>query len=176
MLYDLWDLFQQGQIDHARDTAEFAKRDAAQNADRLQKEVLRLEAKIDRLAIISQALWELVRDKTHLTEKDIEARIAVMDAKTGRSQARQRHARNARDRRILDTEYAHIAGQPWKRGTSLRNPSFLKAGLCKQPPNIAFEGSAEQRCCSVPSSLRSSAPPQRGRWASPDADSRCQSC
>jgi ribosomal protein L32 len=84
MLYDLWDLFQQGQIASARDTAEFAKRDAAQNADRLHKEVLRLDAKIDRLAIISQALWELVRDKTGVTEKDIEARIAEIDARDGR--------------------------------------------------------------------------------------------
>jgi hypothetical protein len=39
--------------------------------------------------------------------------------------------------------------------------------LCEQPSNPAFEGSAEQRRCSVPSSLRSSAPPQRDRWTSP---------
>ena len=84
MLYDLWDLFQQGQIEHATTTAEYAKRDAAQNSARLHKEVLRLEVKIDRLAIISQALWELVREKTDLSEKDIEARIADIDAHDGR--------------------------------------------------------------------------------------------
>jgi hypothetical protein len=31
--------------------------------------------------------------------------------------------------------------------------------------NKAIEGSAEQRCCSVPSSLRSSAPPHCRRYA-----------
>jgi hypothetical protein len=38
--------------------------------------------------------------------------------------------------------------------------------LPRAHPNLAFEGSAEQLRCPVPSSLRSSAPPQRGRWAS----------
>ena len=39
--------------------------------------------------------------------------------------------------------------------------------LCQRPPNHAFEGSAQQRArCWVPSSLRSSAPPQRNRSAS----------
>ena len=39
--------------------------------------------------------------------------------------------------------------------------------LCRRPPNHAFEGSAQQRARYwVPSSLRSSAPPQRERSAS----------
>ena len=33
--------------------------------------------------------------------------------------------------------------------------------------NYAFERSARQRCCRVPSSLRSSALAQRGRYAAP---------
>ena len=40
---------------------------------------------------------------------------------------------------------------------------FKPVALCRQPPNHAFEGSAHQRCWWVPSSLRSSAPPQRER-------------
>ena len=35
-------------------------------------------------------------------------------------------------------------------------------------PNHAFERGARQRRCRVPSSLRSSAPAQRNRWASPE--------
>jgi len=47
--------------------------------------------------------------------------------------------------------------------------ALKSAVLCRRPPNHAFEGSAQQRTrCWVPSSLRSSAPPQRNRWASRD--------
>lgn len=83
-MIDLWDLFQQGQIDHATSTAEYAKRDAASNSQHIHVEVQRLDAKIDRLAIICQALWELVRENTNLTESDIEQRIKAIDARDGR--------------------------------------------------------------------------------------------
>jgi len=39
-------------------------------------------------------------------------------------------------------------------------------GLRVAPPNHAFQGSAGQQGWPVPSSLRSSAPPERERWAS----------
>jgi hypothetical protein len=75
-------------VGHATDTAEYAKRDVAQTSARLHKKGLRLEAKIDRLALISQALWELVRAKADLCDKDIEARIAEIDARDGRIDGR----------------------------------------------------------------------------------------
>lgn len=84
MIFDLWDLVQQGQISQANTTAEFAKDSARSNSDRIHQEVQRLEAKIDSLAIISQALWEVLREKTDLTEKDIEAKIAEIDIRDGR--------------------------------------------------------------------------------------------
>ena len=80
----LWDLIQQGQIGRATAAAETAKFDARNNAERLHKEVIRLEAKLDRLAIITQSLWELLSEKTNLTESDIKARIAEIDARDGR--------------------------------------------------------------------------------------------
>jgi hypothetical protein len=80
----LWDLLQQGQIGQANATAESAKQHSANNAERLHKEVLRLEAKIDKLAIITQGLWELLSEKTDLTEKDIQAKIAEIDSRDGR--------------------------------------------------------------------------------------------
>lgn len=80
----LWDLIQQGQIGRATATAETAKFDARNNAERLQKEAIRLEAKLDRLAIVTQGLWELLSEKTNLTEDDIKARIAEIDIRDGR--------------------------------------------------------------------------------------------
>ncbi len=80
----LWDLIQQGQIASATATAEAANYHAKGNAEILNKEVIRLEAKIDRLAIITQGLWELLSEKTGLTEADIKTRIAEIDARDGR--------------------------------------------------------------------------------------------
>ena len=55
-----------------------------------------------------------------------------------------------------------------------RKARFKAVVLCRQPPNHAFEGSAQQRArCWVPSSLRSSAPPQRERWAACWASGFC---
>jgi len=84
MLFDLWDIVQQGQISQAKTTAEFARQDSANNAERLHKEVQRLEARMDRLSIITQALWELINEKTSLTESDIEAKITDIDIRDGR--------------------------------------------------------------------------------------------
>lgn len=84
MIFDLWDIVQQIQINQANTTAEYAKDTSLSNSDRIHKEVQRLEAKIDSLAIISQALWEVLREKTDLTEKDIEGKIAEIDIRDGR--------------------------------------------------------------------------------------------
>ena len=88
MLFDLWDLYQQGQIDEAARNAELAKRDGIQVADRLHREVLRLESKIDTLALIAQASWELVRQETGLSDSDIGKKMAEIDARDGRIDGR----------------------------------------------------------------------------------------
>lgn len=84
MIFDLWDIVQQIQINEANRTAGYAKDSSRSNSDRIHHEAQRLEAKIDTLAIISQAMWEMIREKTDLTEKDIEAKIAEIDIRDGR--------------------------------------------------------------------------------------------
>ncbi|QJR13556.1 hypothetical protein [Usitatibacter palustris] len=87
-MFDLWDVFQQGQIEAASAAAGSA-RDTALNAhEKVQREVHRLEAKIDGLALVSQALWELVRQHTSLTDADIQAKVAEIDARDGRIDGR----------------------------------------------------------------------------------------
>ena len=70
--------------------------------------------------------------------------------------------------------YLSAAGAGASMQAWWRKVRFKAVVLCRQPPNHAFEGSAQQRArCWVPSSLRSSAPPQRNRSAScGSADSR----
>lgn len=81
---DLWDAFQQGHINDALSAAETAKRDVAHTDERLHRESLRLEAKIDGLALICQALVEILRDRGGVTEEDIEAKVHEIDMRDGR--------------------------------------------------------------------------------------------
>ena len=88
MIYDMWDVYQQGQISDAAHTAETAKQDASHTAARLHQEVLRLESKIDGLALICQALVEILRDSGGVSEASIESKIKEIDDRDGRSDGR----------------------------------------------------------------------------------------
>jgi hypothetical protein len=52
-------------------------------ADRLTEELRRLERRTDRLALICQALWELMREQTNLTENDLITRMQQIDLRDG---------------------------------------------------------------------------------------------
>jgi hypothetical protein len=85
---DLFGFVSEGQIESARLTAD-AARDTALNAEeKVQREVRRLEARIDGLALRCQALWELVRERTSLSDADIRAKVSEIDARDGRVDGR----------------------------------------------------------------------------------------
>ena len=84
MLPDMWDALQQGQINSATTQAGTALRSSRENSIKLYKEIRRLESKINGLALVSQALWELVRENTELTEQDIESKIEEIDLRDDR--------------------------------------------------------------------------------------------
>jgi hypothetical protein len=81
-MVDLWDVFQQGQIEAASASANLAQTTALNAEDRVKREIGRLEAKIDGLALVSQALWELVRERTNLTDHDIRAKSRLLGVPT----------------------------------------------------------------------------------------------
>ena len=85
---DLWDLYQHGEIAAARARAGDAHDTALGAHERVLRESRRLEAKIDGLALLSQALWELVREHTTLSEADLRAKVAEIDARDGRIDGR----------------------------------------------------------------------------------------
>jgi outer membrane murein-binding lipoprotein Lpp len=68
---NIFDLNQQKRLWDAESKASAAGRDASQANERVDIEVQRLEAKIDGLALISGALSDLLRERTHLTDADI---------------------------------------------------------------------------------------------------------
>ena len=49
----------------------------------LAQEVRELERRNDRMSLASQALWELLRERTDLTEEDLQAKILEVDLRDG---------------------------------------------------------------------------------------------
>ena len=75
----IWEAYQQTKIASAEQTAERAM----SKADRYAADIADVRRQIDRLTLACQALWELLRDRSELTEEDIEAKILEIDARDG---------------------------------------------------------------------------------------------
>jgi len=76
----IFDLHQERQISEAKASASRAREKAAS----VQDEVRVLSARLDRLALLSQAMWELVREQTNLTNEQILAKVREVDLRDGR--------------------------------------------------------------------------------------------
>ncbi|MEM7784579.1 MAG: hypothetical protein AAF623_14615 [Planctomycetota bacterium] len=74
-----WEIYQQREIDSAKRTANRAELKAAQQQDYIR----RLEDKIDSLALACQSMWELLRDNSRLTEKELAAKMEEVDLRDG---------------------------------------------------------------------------------------------
>ncbi len=65
---------------------------AAENKARsAQEEVARLREQADKLTLVCAAMWELLRDKTGLTEEDLAERVAIVDARDGVADGKMSH-------------------------------------------------------------------------------------
>jgi len=63
-----------------------ARRQAAEastDAAGAKRDVAEMEKEIGRLRLVCAAVWELVKEKTNLTEDDLVAKVAEMDARDG---------------------------------------------------------------------------------------------
>ncbi|MBL8520161.1 MAG: hypothetical protein JNK75_05765 [Betaproteobacteria bacterium] len=111
---DLFDLYQQKRIWDAEAKADNAGRDAAHASERVATEVRRLEAKIDGLALICEALWELLRERTQLTDDDIRKKMQEIDLRDG----------------VADGKITSVATECRKcqRKTFTRNPVCMYCG------------------------------------------------
>jgi len=85
---DMWDVFQQGQINSASITAENAADTANRTSEKLHNEVRRLDDKIEGLALVCEALWELLREHSNLTDADVRAKMHEIDIRDGRADGR----------------------------------------------------------------------------------------
>ena len=84
MIEFLWNLHQQGQISEAKSDASEAKDKAAGQTDRIRE----LESSLHRMALVSQALWELLRTRLDLTEDELIAAIKEIDLRDGKLDGR----------------------------------------------------------------------------------------
>lgn len=76
---DVYDFVQNQEIYDAKDTA----RRASTKANSLHDEVDRLQKKLDKVCLINQALWELIREHTGLQDDQLLERMTEIDARDG---------------------------------------------------------------------------------------------
>ncbi len=74
-----YDLYQNRQISNAALSAGRAESKAQNVAD----EIRSLNKRVDNLCLLSQAMWELLRDCTEMTDEDILERMNEIDARDG---------------------------------------------------------------------------------------------
>jgi hypothetical protein len=75
----IWEAYQQTKIAGAERTAERAM----SKADRYAADIANVQRQIDRLTLACQAMWELLRDRSDLTEQDIESKMNEIDGRDG---------------------------------------------------------------------------------------------
>ncbi|MFT4175679.1 MAG: hypothetical protein QM627_03405 [Luteolibacter sp.] len=80
----IWEAYQQTKIAGAERSAERAM----SKADRYADDIAAIRRHVDRLSLACQAMWELLRDHSDLTEEDIETQMLEIDARDGKIDGR----------------------------------------------------------------------------------------
>ena len=79
------DMFFQGHSSHSRDFgAELAGSQDQARTDRHAIEAREMADRLERLQLACQAMWELIRDRTQISEQDLETKILEVDARDGK--------------------------------------------------------------------------------------------
>lgn len=84
----IWDVFQQYQIHKLDKTFDAATDVIAQDQAGQQATLGQLEERMDRLALICRAMFELLEERTGLTDQDLAKKIAEVDLRDGKADGR----------------------------------------------------------------------------------------
>src|SRR3954471_20847997 len=76
-----------GQDRRIRDIQERASESHSLAKDASER-IQELERRVDRLTLVCAALWEMLRDSGKLTEEDLAAQVAIIDARDGKVDGR----------------------------------------------------------------------------------------
>lgn len=74
---------------HATGSGGSAEREARTSAREAMREVEELRQDVDRLLLINEALWRIVRERLELTDEDLVHRIQDIDLEDGRLDGRK---------------------------------------------------------------------------------------
>ncbi|HEX9795129.1 MAG TPA: hypothetical protein VGC54_14190 [Planctomycetota bacterium] len=74
-----WELFQQLRIEQARLEAGSAK----SHAKRARYSAAEVEERLDQLSLVCRAMWEMLSEKTGMTEEALSARVEEVDLRDG---------------------------------------------------------------------------------------------
>ncbi|GAB4458202.1 MAG: hypothetical protein OHK0029_19160 [Armatimonadaceae bacterium] len=74
-----WEAQQNADISRARSVAQQAK----DRTDRIERNMMFLERRVERLSIACQALWELLRETTDLADEQVVAKMQEIDLRDG---------------------------------------------------------------------------------------------
>jgi hypothetical protein len=83
----IWNALQQSQIAEAQKGADQANRHSGHQAERIQE----LERAVQRLTLVSQALWEVLRGRLNIPEQELIAKIGEIDLRDGSKDGRIGH-------------------------------------------------------------------------------------
>jgi hypothetical protein len=75
----LWEAYQQTRIAEAERAAETAE----SKVERCARTVLHLQRHVERLSLACQAMWELLKEVSDLTEQDLDKKILEIDSRDG---------------------------------------------------------------------------------------------
>lgn len=104
----LWDVYQQIEISNLKAGQRGAEAAARGRHEGLRDEVWRLEDRIERLLVVTDALWELASEALGLTDDQLTAKVVEVDARSGAVDGRR--ARVIRRCPTCDAAIAH--GRP----------------------------------------------------------------
>jgi uncharacterized protein with PIN domain len=83
----LWDLYQSYKISRLEDRVSSAE--TAKSQDALARDAaVRLEEKVDRLALICRSMFELLQESSGITEEQLRKRIVEVDLRDGQADGR----------------------------------------------------------------------------------------
>jgi len=114
----IWSLEQEGRIAEAKTAAADAKNEVSRYKDRIQD----LEFSVNRLALASQALWELLRSRLGVSDAELLAKMSEIDLRDG-----------VKDQRIT----TRIASCPrCGRTVNTKSARCLYCGAALAKPNV----------------------------------------
>lgn len=76
----IWEIQQQAKIHRANESA----RNAENKVERVDTDVDEIRRHLERLSLACQSMWELIRERTDLTEEDLDQKILEVDGRDGR--------------------------------------------------------------------------------------------